>query len=125
MEEQLISRDCSPPSVAINSSVSGAKGCRLLRTRSAPSNTLAWLLTASRTLAPKEVMATNAATPKVMAEMASSSLFLLPRLSRQAILQSQLMLIGASRFQPSVFRVGLPESGNGRMGEWGSQKLFF
>src|SRR5712691_13242919 len=119
MEEQLISRDCSPPSEAINSSVSGAKGCRLLRTRSAPSNNLAWLLTASRTLAPKEVMATNAATPKVMAEMASSSLFLLPRLSRQAVLHTQAVIFIfqflAVRFLPMATRIG--ESGSGGIGE--------
>src|SRR5882724_11053692 len=87
MEEQLIPRDCSPPSEAISASVSAAKGCRLLRTRSAPSNNLAWLLTASRILAPKAVMATKAATPKVIAEIARSNRFLLPRLSRQAIRQ--------------------------------------
>src|SRR6266498_5813545 len=92
MEEQLISRDCSPPSEAISASVSAAKGCRLLRTRSAPSNNLAWLLTASRTLAPKAVMASKAATPKVMAEIARRSRFLLPRLSRQAVLQTQAVV---------------------------------
>src|SRR5262245_14599890 len=117
MEEQLISRDCSPPNEAISASVSAAKGCRLLKTRSAPSNNLAWLFTASRTLAPKEVMATKAATPKVMVEAARNSRFLLPRLSRQAILPSQLMFIGTSRFQPSAFFVEELESGSRRMGE--------
>src|SRR5215813_4836621 len=91
MEEQLISRDCSPPNETISASVSAAKGCRLLRTRSAPSSNLAWLFTASWTLEPKEVMATKAATPKVMAEAARNSRFLLPRLSRQAIWQSQVI----------------------------------
>src|SRR5437764_5179293 len=91
MDIQLISRDCSPPSVARSAAVSGPNGCRLLRTRSAPSKDLAWLCTAPRTLASKAVMALKAAMPIVMAAMASSSCRRLPRLSRQAIFHSHSM----------------------------------
>src|SRR6266567_2845580 len=88
MDVQLISRDCSPPSAARSASVSGAKGCRLLRTRSAPNKALAWVYTASRTLASKAVMAMKAAMPTLMAAMASSNRLRPPRLSRQAIFHS-------------------------------------